>query len=86
MSEMTNISVEWVKEIPASKKQRGSKYDAIADRVRAKGGIARIEAESQKQMSNIVTTLRSRFKDLKAASRTIPGEGFFVYLSRREED
>lgn len=77
---MTNISVEWVEEIPDRLSR--SPYDPIADQVRQTGKIAKIET-TKGTMSTLANRLRNRYKDLEVKSRTTE-DGFFVFIETKE--
>ena len=78
---MSDISVEWLDEVPEL--YRSTPFDEVAQRVRDTGKVANISTTS-KSLHTLAARLRKRFKDLKVEGRTLP-DGWFVYISEKEE-
>ena len=79
---MTDISVEWVEEVP--ERLRPSPYDEIAEGVRESGKVAKITT-SKGSLHTLANRLRHRktFNGLGIKGRTTP-DGHFVYVFTKE--
>ncbi len=80
---MTDISVEWVEEVPTVRHARTSPYDPIVEQVVESGQVAKIET-TKKSMNSVAQNLRSRFKDepVEISARTLE-DGNYVFIARK---
>ena len=73
---MTDISVDWVDEVP--ERLRTSPYDEIAERVRESSKVAKITT-SKGSLHTLANRLRHRYPDLGIKGRTT-SDGHFVFV------
>ena len=80
---MKDISVEWVEEVPPSKRGRPSLYDPIIEEVLKTGKVARIES-TEGRMNALAQSLRVKYGDepVLVNARTLE-DGYFVFVSRK---
>jgi len=77
---MTDISVEWVEEVP--ERLWPSPYDELAQRVRESGKVAKLTSK-EGSLHTLASRLRERYPDLEVKGRTTP-DGYFVFVYVKE--